>query len=572
MHAVIDSAIRIGKPIILLVNCLLAVAWNLQAQTPAPQVSVVSIKGRVTTADGKPLAGVLVLMSRGQPYARVPVAGKAITDEEGRYHLQNVPVSGYTVTPIVPAYVLPRLTIETEQGRDILLKEGQDVENFDFTLTRGGVISGQITLAQSGQPLVETRVDLLPADAQTPAMIFRDYAVFNTDDRGAFRFFGVPPGRYKVCVGEPPTRIGLRSAGGFFRRSCYPDGVEEAKAEVIEVKEGSDIVAADIRIGAVLKTYSVKARLLDGSGRPIAGMQAKLEPQPDPGKRTQGLIVPLDRFSDERGELSLDGLLPGRYQLSAQDIAKIYQTDRVSFEVTDADLPDMEVRVRRSASISGVVVIESAPELNAEALLPLHGVEMRFDPAGQGATSFVSAPFNADGTFQVMGLSAGTARIPHIAMRQGQKRLTRARVEYNGVEITDGLEIKDGEQLSGLKLVLTYGTGVIRGQIHYENGTPPPTAVLVAYARRVDAAKSAAIATTRVDPRGQFGIGQLPPGEYEISFEELGNKKLFPVSLPKQKVTVDNGNESRVSLTVDLQNKDASKETPNASGAVEVKR
>ena len=174
---------------------ILSLPTSLWAQTAPKETAKTargSISGRVTLK-GKGVFGVAVALRKLQPwnaYERVP---RAMTDQDGFYHLTNVAAGSYEVRPTVPAFVP---TDARESRATVLLGEDENVENIDFALTRGGVITGRVTDAD-GRPVVQQQVYIYRAAdfeqrGQPPV-----YAAGGapTDDRGVYRVFGLMPGR-----------------------------------------------------------------------------------------------------------------------------------------------------------------------------------------------------------------------------------------------------------------------------------------------------------------------------------------------------------------------------------------
>jgi hypothetical protein len=81
-----------------------------------------------------------------------------------------------------------------------------------------------------------------------------------TDDRGIYRLYGLPAGRYLISAGsgggpgEMPMRIGGVS---ITKRTYYPDSTEESQAKAIEVTPGSEAKDIDIRLASeTVKGYA----------------------------------------------------------------------------------------------------------------------------------------------------------------------------------------------------------------------------------------------------------------------------------------------------------------------------
>ena len=47
------------------------------------------------------------------------------------------------------------------------------------------------------------------------------------------------------------------------------------------------------------------------------------------------------------------------------------------------------------------------------------------------------------------------------------------RVERDGVVKKNGVEIKPGQQVTGVKFMVSYGTGIVRGEVQFLNGPLP---------------------------------------------------------------------------------------------------
>ena len=57
------------------------------------------------------------------------------------------------------------------------------------------------------------------------------------------------------------------------------------------------------------------------------------------------------------------------------------------------------------------------------------------------------------------------------------------RIESNGVEQHDGIEVGQGEQITGVRVVIGSGTGVIGGEVRIEGGKLEDVLLSVFYQR-----------------------------------------------------------------------------------------
>lgn len=531
----------------------LALSSSARAQGAAPA----TVAGRVTDGE-RGAQGVAVLLISIEPAQRFRAAARAKTDAEGRYLLTNVAPGSYQVLPVAPAYVVADLAPSFPPGRRLIVNAGEEVKDVDFKLEPGGVITGRVTDG-GGNPVVAEQVFVQPADdaaGQGPRLGI-DQRDRMTDDRGVYRIFGLPAGRYYVGVGRAGD-AGLITFGRrkLFRSTFYPDAAERAQARVVEVKQGFEAENIDITVGRALKTYRVSGRFVAAdSGQPVAGVAVGYSAVDARGRR-MGSYAGLAE-TDARGEFSTDGVAPGRYAVFAtttfQQQTPEFYSDPLFFEVAEADVSGLVVRLKRGATVSGVVQIEGVADRAAAAQM-LSAVRVFPWIEGRQQSAAAGAPrptqLNPDGTFRLTGVVPGKLHLNTTS--EAVKNLSTARVELNGANVMGGFDVAEGAQVAGVRIVLTYGTATLVGQTTYVNGTVPAGARVVAFARMVGST-GAGVANSRsaeVDARGLFRIEGLPAGEYDVSVNVFGpgrTSRSAPV-----RVSVGEG-EAKVSPVVDFQ-------------------
>src|SRR5215510_10102203 len=225
-----------------------------QAQAAESKAGTATVSGRVTLK-GEPARGVMVILqTQNQGPSNAP---RARTDESGRFHFSGIPAGKYSVFAAAPGYVSPDDdSVFAVRGKTLNLAEGEKVENVDLEIKRGGVIAGRVTDSQ-GRPLIEEKVNLNKLAANNQPMPFSAYTVnldmYRTDDRGFYRIYELPAGRYLVRVGG-------------------------AEAKMIEVSDGSEAADIDITVPdqkpKQIQTYDVYGRVMDiSAGQPVAGVE-----------------------------------------------------------------------------------------------------------------------------------------------------------------------------------------------------------------------------------------------------------------------------------------------------------
>lgn len=519
-----------------------------QSQRPKAEAPA-SVAGRVRLGE-RGVGGVTVALmpedaeGRGRPYPR------AKTDAEGFYRVDGLAPGRYRVVPSAPAYVVAELRRDWRQQGLVTLAAGESVEDMNFTLARGGVITGRVRDAD-GRPLVAEPVNVTPVDENQGGFQNGAPQANQTDDRGVYRIYGLPAGRYHVSVGiETNGRfvpMGGPRARNFYARTYHPDVNDSARATVVEVKEGGEAEDVDITVGRSVKTFRVSGRVVDAAtGRPAPNVTYSYGIMAPNGRTFGGYSM----RADEQGEFTLEGMLPGRYGLRAEpeESANLFG-ELTPIEVVDSDLTGVELKLRPGATLAGTVAVEGAPG-PARAAALMKGLTLRVYSMEAPGGHNEGVRVGADGAFLAAGLRPGKTFLnlgyPLV------KGLTLERVELNGVELRDGIEVAEGARLAGVRVVFRYGTGRVRGQIVLtENGQPatiPEGTSLNVFSRPAGAEQSRYLFGAMPDARGRFVIENLPPGAFEVMAQAVGRR----AGQANETVSVPDGGETSVTLNVEL--------------------
>ncbi|HEU0180391.1 MAG TPA: carboxypeptidase regulatory-like domain-containing protein [Blastocatellia bacterium] len=536
---------------------------STQAQTIDTKTRTATISGRVVLK-GEPARNALVyLQPRSSPLPANPDAYlRARTDESGHYHIAGVAAGAYLVFALAPGFIssdTPRL-----QGKTFNVSEGENIENVDFDLKQGGVITGRVTDSQ-GRPLADERVMLSRFDKsgrlQSDTFYGPNFDMFHTDDRGVYRIYGLPEGRYLVSVGARQS-IGMVTSGGtFYPRTFHPDATNESEAKVIEVGEGSESSNIDITVLEARKARAVSGRVINAeTGQPVAGVEITWSLVSADGKVTSAWGPNGDK-SRTNGEFHLKGMAPGKYGIFPRGGGdNEFFGESVMCDLSEGDASGVEIKVRPGGSISGLVVIEGTNDRMALAKLPQLYLNISVRPDQSSLTRMDNPKINADGSFRISGLPPCSARIQYY-QRPEARGLAMARVERNGAPVGDGIKVGAGEQVTGVQVVLTYATFTLRGEVKITGGALPAGQNLHAYVRRAD--QKTTLTDAAVDARGQFVIDGLTPGEYEVTVWPIWYEGADPIdpriakalSSAKERVIINSGDQ-RVTFVVDLGKKE----------------
>jgi carboxypeptidase family protein len=597
---------RITRFLIFLSTVLLAVFTVAIAQTPQRdnRARTASVSGRVTIA-GKPAVNAKVVITEandrhavGNQGFSIDLQGSgagedyvALTDAEGRYRATNLPEGKYEAHVSLGGCVREKPSPNESLMESFSLSEGASRENVDFALVRGGVITGRVTDGD-GRPLIERAVSLQVVDeggqkrdarAQNIPNWMMTLNMFQTDDRGVYRIFGLRAGRYVLSAGGD-SNMGL-ATGAEFARVWHPDATDENQAKVIEVAAGGEVTGVDIRLGVAKKTYEASGRVVDDeTGKPIAGASVIYTKSGDSGEIVGfGLPVATPK-TDEQGNFHLSGLTPGQYRLSLADFASFltgggsgYYSDGARFEIQSADVAGVEIRAKRGATISGVAVIEDADQSAksglSQTMIMAYSTPSTMPPspneAGENAFSSAMTPvgsrIGSDGGFTLKGVRPGKVMIQAFSMNGGALKITR--IERGGVEMRNEIMVTEREEISGVRIVFGKGSCVIRGQVNVTGGGALKDWRMSVTASSEKEGLAASFGrsggSAEVDDKGRFVIEGLLPGEYQLTLmvTSRGDTNSPPrpgdgVPAPvTQKALVTKGQEAQVTMTLDLSKK-----------------
>jgi hypothetical protein len=427
-------------------------------------------------------------------------------------------------------------------------------------LIREGIIRGTVTDAD-GKPLPHLPIMIVP---EIPSIGSPQYARdLRTDDQGNYRIIGLPEGKYRVAAGYYPLTTATLFRRSGYRRTFYGDTPEESQARLIEVTSGAD-VKIDINVGPPVKTFTVRARVVDDqSGKPIQDMGYHINVfengKPARGAGTNGR-------SNNEGEIVIENFPPGEYSITVPDNNPLRRAtgelpltpnifgESKHFTVIDSDVSGIEIRAIKAATLSGFLEIEGAKAADFRAKLSqIRVVGMMI------MSPLMTASVNPDGSFAFAGLKTGELKFSFYGPNRGNEAppLRFVRIEHNGVTlpqgmvVSDGIDVHPGEQITGVRLVLAYANSRIQGTV---KGALSPNWLSQATAWQ----NGKRVALGELDAHGEFVLLHLSAGEYKIVVEVRdanGNQR----NLEKQ-VKVDD--DSITEVTLDLNTGTTTKQNP----------
>jgi protocatechuate 3,4-dioxygenase beta subunit len=567
---------RIFLPIAVF-SALLVITVAGQQPTPADSDSAKtrqeskpgSIKGRVVSDDGRPVANVPVIATPiGRSAARRPGAfgqgSQTTTDDDGAFEFEGLSPASYAISASAPGYVTPP-PIEDENSYGVY--RAGDVAN--VTLARGGVVTGRVVNA-SGNPLTGVSVNAIrvggldgEADNQ---LVFQGFGrAWRTDDRGVYRIYGLVPGSYIIQAGPAGQANGsggpmanFLSAFSGDAPTYYPSSARDV-ATPVAVRAGEEVAGIDVSYrgekGRVVSGRIVAKAGDNGFGAAqiflsVAGSDAVVATtvQMDAGRMNVG------RGRGESRGFAFYGVRDGEYDVVALRAGSGAESDAVSAprraSVHGVDAGGIELALTPLASISGRVTVEKnadvcqnqrASSVEEILLTAEHDRAQAQEPTllGQLISTRSGRPVapNATGEFTLRNLQAGRHRViarlpdenwyvraismggmgsPESKPSAPSARRAATRVPVNVAR--DGVTLKAGEKMNGMTVTIAEGAAALRGRlVAGQDGQIPGKVRAYLFPAEKEAVDDLLrYAHANVNGEGDFNFKNLAPGRYYL--------------------------------------------------------
>ena len=514
-----------------------------------------NISGRVTQ-HGKGLPDILVKATRELSVRPDSPGIEARTDSQGYYRISPVVAGHYFVTVYAVGLVPLRNDQVSGSPREISVSGGETIADVDFDLIVGGMITGAVT-DSTGKPLPQQPVLLTSVSPQPNPTLYATNPTltpfisgyFKSDASGFYRIDGIPPGAYLVSVGSHFAAFAAFKGRPAFRQTFFPSTSDRAKARPIEIAEAANIPNIDFKLGPPVATFSASGRVVDSSsGAPISGVTFDLEIE-ESGERG---VIPKAGTSNPNGEFKLDNLPAGHYSIKASQERGRDDGDFFGasswFDIRDSNVSGVELRVEKTLMVFGTVVIANTNEPTVLAKASQLDLVFEVYPNDRGPIAAKLVRPNSNLTFSVYGLKPGRVRVHLNSEKQiAELGLRFLRMELGTNPIRE-MEIGHDIPAQGLRVILVYGSGSLRGSVKLENGSLPANTRLAATVK----GDSGFFAGTWVDTNGNFLLNALPAGTYTLTVtaEEPGKRTLGPEA--HQTISISENKTSTSVITLDL--------------------
>jgi hypothetical protein len=216
------------------------------------------------------------------------------------------------------------------------------------------------------------------------------------------------------------------------------------------------------------------------------------------------------------GSFAIASVPPGRYTLRARgDATEVPQHAIQPLAVADNDLANLTIILTPGGSITGTVTFQPAQSGQPPDVGQLRIVAPASDFVNVGPNP--NARVDRDGKFTIEGIPAGF----HWIRTQGPLRGWMLKsVLVNARDVIDTpIELRSGQKITNVTLVLTDRLSEVNGTLTDERGTPITEYTVLVFPADSSLWRPQArqIMTARPDQNGKYQIRGLPAGEYFIA-------------------------------------------------------
>jgi hypothetical protein len=518
-----------------------------------------------TALKSLPLADIFeVILSPMRGIAVVPKASPPVmTDERGRFEFIGVEPGTYKLIFARNGYAKQQYGQRTAAGGGVplTLSAGQARTDIVMKMMPTGAISGSVR-DSAGEPVVGVPVQVVRFSYdETGRKHAQPVAGTMTDDRGEYRMFYLPPGRYYLRAGPQEGSAllvdpGLRALLGAYSSlnakpqtyamTYYPGVLEEERAAAIEVPPGADLQRVDLFVDAQ-RTHSVRGRVVDpASGKPPPAVMFSMRMQTDS-------LLPIDgmrsgpSYSAADGTFEFQNVTPGIYLLTAQnrgaaipiaDPLGMSPAERTAFfeattaaqraqpravalvRVLDADVEGVVLTMDTSIPITGRFRIGTAdPNVSLE----YHLLNIRLKTPGRTSQWIYTTTdpqfrmASADGTFRIDNVLPGEYSLSISGLPPGFY-VKEARL--GDTDVLNGRVTIPSSNTGVLEIVLSPNVGTITGEA-FDAADRPMAGAQVVLIPSQNRERPELFLPVTTDSSGRFSIPSVAPGEYILAAWEV---------------------------------------------------
>jgi len=480
----------------------------------------------------------------------------AVTGPDGRFHLRGIEPGRYKVQVSRNGFVSQEYGQRkpNDPGAILALQAGQEIKDLLFRLIPAAIITGRI-LDEDGEPLAQVMVSAVREIYFEGKRTLATSSAVSTDDLGAYRLYGLPPGRYFVTAvypqwsryagnGDDSDEAEPQQQG--YARMFYPGTSEPAKAIPLAIKSGEETSSIEILMRHV-RVYHVRGHAFNlvtrkpGGNANVMLMAKNRRVEWDFGEH-QAMVQKND------GAFDISDVLPGSYVLTAFwfDEGKPFLA-RTPVEVGNTDVDGITLTLGAGVSITGRIIWDGQPSLDGElSVMP--------KPADTGPNFWGSETrVDSGNSFTLKDVGDGT----YFAEISGQSKDCYIKdVHYGPANaLEEGFLVTRGA-IANLEITISSHGARLQGAVADVDGLPATGVHVALVPEEPRRGLHRLFKSGTTDQYGRFELRGIAPGDYKLfSWEDVESDAwedpefLKPFEEKGEKVSMQGGDQKSVNLT-----------------------
>ncbi len=551
--------------------------------TPTPPANS-TIRGRVFYADtGRPVKRSLVMLIEADGGGGgAGNSWSGVTDNDGNLQIKNVRGGIYYAMVNAPGVVSPLSYVdfskkseregleEAFEGFEKIVVDGINDTNVQIPARRGGAIGGRV-IYDDGDTAIGVKVEILRKVGDKYVGILPNFSaimsmtfgsnLYQTDDRGVYRFAGLPPGDYIVKVTENTTHgdsiaksyydplVSIFGANSFLT-IFYPDVFDTKAAQLINVQLGQELSEINLTIPS-RNLYKLEGKIINLKDK--SPVKARLSIKTDVADEIYTPFNEMSRrqpntaLTDENGNWKFKELPKGTYKVTIEPVESEveyqgylgnYSNSNLTTNVNrnippkpklakktqeiiieDKDLTEMVIEVGYGATISGTATVENSQEMPKRITISA-GSEKNENAAFANIENFISTGSpevsKTNHEFKLENVPEGKN---YFLVQTEDTDYYVKSATINGVDLlANPFEVKEGEVLRNVQIVFSKDVGTLKGVVLNDAKEPVKGfefAIIPTGAAKRKIFNYLRNATTKEN--GEFEI-KAAPGEYAVIF------------------------------------------------------
>lgn len=462
-----------------------------------------------------------------------------LTNDEGEFVMKGVKAGVYQPIVKVQGILNPGYEDSENPNFQQITIDGVSEIQANFGVQRGGAISGRVLYAD-GDPVIGARMSILVKKDSRYQPYFGSQGGFSsssTDDRGFYRFTALPANEYFIFVTESSVQNNSGGETASYNANAF-DNDSELKTFYPNVAEAKDARPISVFIGQEQADFNITVpdhRLFKISGAvtaknnnlPLKNMRVSFQKINEGATMNFGNNQARQTTTDAQGNWTLIDLPTGKYRVTAAsndvnvnygnqpkvaDNQPKYAPNTKEIEIDNDNLTNVLFELSTQATISGTITVENDKPLPDYVYLVAFDVENKINSSASlnNQNSKDNQAQKPNNKFRIENLPAGKFYLTGLP---NGKYFVKSITLGNKDVKNNPVEIKDGENIEGVQVVLSSDFGIVKGKIsNYKNGGRNAVVLL-------PTGKSPLLAIRSIGgesvpkPNGEFELNAAP-GEY----------------------------------------------------------